>query len=126
MRQAAAAGATPAVPAAPAHAQAQTLAPIPFKRDSGAGPSIGGSALGIVLVSLLAIAAVLVMRKRLRMNTGMLPVAAGKKLLRILETERMGPSARLSVVEFDGVRYLIGQSEHGMVRLASSPPRSEP
>lgn len=113
-------------PASAAQPQSQTVAPIPFKRDSGAGPSIGGSALGIVLVSLLAIAAVLVMRKCLRMSTGMLPAASGKKLLRILETERMGPSARLSVVEFDGVRYLIGQSEHGMVRLASSPPRSEP
>jgi flagellar biogenesis protein FliO len=94
--------------------------PIPFKRDTGAAAGIGGSALGILGVSLLAIGAVLVLRRRLRLDA---PPGAGK-LLRVLESQRLGPRALLTVVEFDGTRYLVAQGEQGISCLATAPVRA--
>jgi flagellar biogenesis protein FliO len=104
--------------AAPAPAPAPVTTPIPFKRDTGAASGITGSALGVLGVSLLAIGAVLVMRRRLRLDT---PAGSSGKLLRVLESQRLGPRALLTVVEFDGTRYLVAQGEQGISCLAAAP-----
>lgn len=102
--------AAPAVSAAPA--------PIPFKPESAASVgTLGGSGLGVLLVALVAIGAVLYLRKRLNLP---LPGAGGQRLVRVLQSERMGPRALLSVVEFDGRRLLLAQGEHGITCVASS------
>lgn len=112
-----------AAPTGGTPAAAASATAIPFKHDSGAAAGIGGSALGIVLVSLLAIAAVLVMRKRLRLDG---PIGVEGKLLRVVESQRLGPRALLTVVEFDGTRYLLAQSEQGISCVASSPVQGRP
>ena len=93
--------------------------PIPFKREADVGAAnIGGGAVGVLLVSLVAIGAVLYLRKRLRLDMGR---GTEGRLLNVLETQRLGPKTLLSVVEFDGKRYLIAQGDHGVNCLASSP-----
>jgi len=115
--------------AAPASAGAavasvQAAPAIPFKRDAaGAAGALGGGALGVLILSLVAIVVVLVVRKRLRLGG---PVDAGAGLLRVLETRRLGPRALLSVVEFDGARYLIAQSEQGVQCLAQHATKEAP
>lgn len=100
-------------------AQAAASTPIPFKQDASPGAAaLPGGALGVLLLSALAIVAVVVIRKRLNLQ----PSKPGEgKLLRVLETQRLGPRTLLSVVEFSGGRYLIAQSEHGVSCLAAAP-----
>jgi flagellar biogenesis protein FliO len=91
--------------------------PIPFKHDgTGAGTGAAGSGLAVLLVGLAAIGAVLYLRKRLNLP---LP-GGGQRLVKVLQSERMGPRALLSVVEFDGRRYLLAQGEHGITCVATS------
>ncbi|WUR12431.1 flagellar biosynthetic protein FliO [[Empedobacter] haloabium] len=113
----------PAPQAASAHAAAVPAQPaqaaIPFKRDDGAaGATLAGGGIGVLVISLLAIAVVLFLRRRLNLHVG--TPAAGRSL-RVLESARMGPRALLSVVEFDGTRYLLAQSEQGITCLANTP-----
>ncbi|MYM28567.1 hypothetical protein GTP58_09550 [Duganella sp. CY15W] len=97
--------------------------PIPFKHDNGAAAALPGGALGVLLLSLLAIAAVLVVRKRLNLQrSGSAPV----RHLQVLETQRLGPRTLLAVVEFGGQQHLIAQGEHGVSCLASAPCQSVP
>lgn len=84
---------------------------IPFKRDAEASALSGSGGMAVVLVSLLAIGAVYIVRKRLKLGVNGHGAPA---LLRVLETRRLGPRALLSVVEFGGKRHLIAQSEHGI------------
>ncbi|WEF32858.1 flagellar biosynthetic protein FliO [Pseudoduganella chitinolytica] len=104
----------------PAAAPTQaTQAAIPFKRDDGvAGSTLASGGLGVLVLSLLAIAVVLFLRRRLNLHTGQ---ATGTRSLRVLESARLGPRALLSVVEFDGTRYLLAQGEHGVTCVASTP-----
>ena len=100
------------------HVQSMSSA-IPFKRDAAPGDSVlASSGAGILIVSLIAIAVVVVVRKRLhlgRSREDALP------LMQVLETRRLGPRALLSVVEFDNVRYLLAHGEHGVSCIASTP-----
>jgi flagellar biogenesis protein FliO len=92
---------------------------IPFKQDAApVERAVTGAALGVLALSAAAIAAVLVIRRRLH-----LPAAghAVPRMARVLETTRLGPRAMLTVVEFGGARYLIAQSEQGIACLASTP-----
>ena len=92
--------------------------PIPFKHDgAGAGAGVAGSGLAVLLVALAAIGAVLYLRKRLNLP---LPGSGGQRLVKVLQSERMGPRALLSVVEFDGRRYLLAQGEHGITCVATT------
>ncbi|NIA55050.1 FliO/MopB family protein [Massilia sp. TW-1] len=92
--------------------------PIPFKHDGGgAGAGVAGGGLAVLLVALAAIGAVLYLRKRLNLP---LPGSGGQRLVKVLQSERMGPRALLSVVEFDGRRYLLAQGEHGITCVATS------
>jgi flagellar biogenesis protein FliO len=92
--------------------------PIPFKHDGGgAGAAVAGSGLAVLLVALAAIGAVLYLRKRLNLP---LPGSGGQRLVKVLQSERMGPRALLSVVEFDGRRYLLAQGEHGITCVATT------
>ncbi len=96
-----------------------TVQPIPFKRDSAAeGSPLASSGVGVLLVSLIAIAAVLVVRRRLRIGQSM---AGRKVLLQVLETHRLGPNSVVSVVAFNGVHYLLAQGEHGVSCIATAP-----
>jgi flagellar biogenesis protein FliO len=107
-------------PGAPPAAAISVAAPrpIPFKQDgAGAAAGLGSSALGVLLVALVAIGAVLYLRKRLNLP---LPGAGAQRLVKVLQSERLGPRALLSVVEFDGRRYLLAQGEHGITCVASS------
>lgn len=109
----------------PAPATAVTVAPaIPFRRDSGpASSALGGGAVGVLVISLVAIVAVLVVRKRL----GLGQLRTGTPgMLKVLETQRLGPRALLSVVEFSGAHYLIAQGENGISCVASKPIESMP
>ena len=95
-------------------------APIPFKQDAaGAAAALPGGALGVLLLSALAIGAVYVVRKRLNLR----PAGAkdAPRHLRVLETQRLGPRTLLSVVEFAGGRYLIAQGEQGVSCLVAAP-----
>lgn len=95
-------------------------APIPFKHDAaGAAASLPGGALGLLLLSALAIGAVYVVRKRLNLHAG--GANAAPRHLRVLETQRLGPRTLLSVIEFAGGRYLIAQSEQGVSCLVAAP-----
>ena len=104
--------------------QGTTVQPaIPFKRDGdGAGATLASSGAGVLVVSLIAIAAVLVIRKRLRIGAP----AGGKTMVRVLESQRLGPRALVSVVEFKGVHYLLAQTEHGVSCITSSPAGEQP
>lgn len=91
---------------------------IPFKRDTAAGGGgLGGAGLGVLLLSLAAIAVVMVVRKRLKLDRR---DPAAPRLVSVLETQRLGPRNLLSVVEFEGARYLIAHSEHGVSCLAQA------
>ena len=99
---------------------AAETAAIPFKQDgSGAAAAVPGGALGVLLLSALAIVVVLVVRKRLNLVPG--GAAGAPRLLRVLETQRLGPRAVLSVVEFEGRRHVIAQTEQGVHCLLSAP-----
>jgi flagellar biogenesis protein FliO len=101
-----------------------TTPAIPFKRDTGADTSMfGGGAIGVLVVSLVAIVAVLAVRKRLGLGQRQ---PGGARLVKVLESQRLGPRALLSVVEFSGTRYLIAQGEHGISCVASTPAAAEP
>jgi len=114
-------GGSPAAAAPALVAQTVQPAPIPFKRDGGAaGATLASGGVGVLVISLLAIGIVLYLRRRLNLHTG-LPAAG--RALRVLESARLGPRALLSVVEFDGTRYLLAQSEHGITCLAKTPAR---
>lgn len=109
------------LPAPPAALQSASA--IPFKRDNGMADSAVGGGVGVLIVSLIAIVAVLVIRKKL----GLGQRAPGKTaLLKVLETERMGPRALLSVVEFSGTRYLLAQGEQGITCIDSKPAGEQP
>ncbi len=95
--------------------EAQKVTPIPFKQDGSAiKGSLEGGAIGVLLVSLVAIGLVWWARKKLNLQGS--SVNQGK-FLRILESQRIGPRAVLSVIEFEGGRYLIAQSEQGITCL---------
>jgi len=114
-------GGSPAAVAPAPATQAVQATPIPFKRDGGdAGATLASGGVGVLVISLLAIGIVLYLRRRLNLHTG-LPAAG--RALRVLESARLGPRALLSVVEFDGTRYLLAQSEHGITCLANTPAR---
>ena len=106
------------VASAPVAARPGEVRPIPFKQDASAvSSSLGGGALGMLLVALAVIGAVLYLRKRLNLP---LPGVSTQRLVRVLQSERMGPRALLSVVEFDGQRYLLAQGEHGITCVATA------
>lgn len=90
---------------------------IPFKQDAAPAVSGLGGGVAMLLVSVLAIGAVYFLRKRLNLHGATL---GAPRLLRVLESQRLGPRAMLSVVEFSGGHYLIAQSEHGITCLATS------
>lgn len=114
------AGAAALPSALPVRAASSAGAPaIPFKQDASASASMfSGGAVGVLLISLIAIVAVLFIRKRLNLAPAAGP---GTRLLRILETQRMGPRTLLAVVEFGGAHYLVAQGEHGVNCLAQAP-----
>lgn len=105
---------------AASQAPAGDAAAIPFRHDDGAGPLAlsGSSAWAVLLISAAAIGAVVIIRKKLKM-----PILSGSqpRLVRVLDTQRLGPRSLLSVVEFAGDQYLIAQSEHGITSLAVAP-----
>jgi len=99
--------------------QQSTAPAIPFRRDDGAmGSALAGGGIGVLVISLLAIGLVLYLRRRFNLH----PSAPGTgRLVRVVESTRLGPRTLLSVVEFDGSRYLVAQGEHGVSCLAEKP-----
>lgn len=92
---------------------------IPFKQESSTVASgLGASAGAVLLMSLVAIGLVLFLRKRFNLQS---PLGRGARLVRVLDTERLGPRGLLSVVEFNGQHYLLAQGEHGISCVASGP-----
>jgi flagellar biogenesis protein FliO len=97
----------------------QQSSAIPFRRDDGAiGTALAGGGIGVLVISLLAIALVLYLRRRFNLYAG---APAANRLVRVVESTRLGPRTLLSVVEFDGSRYLVAQGEHGVSCLAEKP-----
>lgn len=98
----------------------QPGAAIPFKSDAGSGATaLATSGIGVLLVSLAAIAVVLYLRKRFNLNA---PAPGGARLVKVLESQRMGARTMLFVVEFGGVHHLVAQSEQGISCLAQAAP----
>ena len=97
---------------------------IPFKRDGAAGePSLATSGASVLAISLIAIAAVLVVRKRLRLGQ---PRSGRPAMLQVLETRRLGPRAVVSVVLFNNTHYLLAEGEHGVSCIATAPAGEAP
>jgi flagellar biogenesis protein FliO len=91
---------------------------IPFKHEAASSATLlSRSAAGVLVVSLIVIAAVLLIRKRLHLVPN---GAVGPRPLRVLQTQRIGPRTLLTVVEFDGTRYLVAEGERGLTCLAQS------
>jgi flagellar biosynthetic protein FliO len=88
---------------------------IPFKQASPAINAATTSGGAVLVVSLLAIAIVFFLRKRL--NLGRMG-EHGSKRIRVLETQMLGPRTMLAVVEFGGREHLIAQTEHGVSCIA--------
>ena len=108
-----------AVASEPASAPPQTPQAIPFKQDKT--PTEDGlprMALGLVVCGALFAVAIVLLRKRYGLAANS---AGAKRNLRIVESQRVTPKSSLHVVEFRGTYYLLGQSEAGLRRLASSP-----
>ncbi len=105
-------------------ASASAATPIPFKRDAEAvGGSMAAGSIGILIVSLLAIVAVLVVRKRLKLGA---PTGGAAPLVKVIESQRLGARALLTVVEFGGAQHLIAQSEQGVTYLVAGPASAPP
>jgi len=108
--------------AALASTPATPMAAIPFRRDDdAAGTALASGGAGVVLISLLAIAVVLYLRRRFKLHGGAPGVAGQARLVRVIESTRLGPRTLLSVIEFDGSQYLVAQGEHGVSCLAEKP-----
>lgn len=104
--------------------QPATQAPaIPFKQSTPVGGAAASGGIAVLVVSLVAIAAVLYLRKRL--GIGARPAQGGKRV-RILETQMLGPRAMLAVVEFGGREHLIAHTEHGVTRIADTEAEARP
>ena len=50
--------------------------------------------------------------------------AGGKRSVKIIETQWLGPGQRIAVLEFRGREILVSASRQGLVRLAEVPARS--
>ena len=105
-----------------AFASAALAAPerIPFKQDEGEfGALMWRSILVTAGLIVVALGAIYVMRRY-----NFLPPASPKPVeggsTRVLQTLRLGPRASLHVVEFEGRRILVGQSEKGVGLIASA------
>jgi flagellar biosynthetic protein FliO len=99
-------------------AQPVTQAPaIPFRQQTPAGNAAASGGIAVLVVSLIAIGAVLYLRKRLNLGPR---TGQGGKRIRILETQMLGPRAMLAVVEFGGREHLIAHTEHGVTRIADT------
>lgn len=102
--------------------QPVTQAPaIPFKQATPVGGAAASGGIAVLAVSLVAIAAVLYLRKRLHLGPR---TAHGGKRVKILETQMLGPRAMLAVVEFGGREHLIAHTEHGITRIADTEART--
>ena len=103
-------------------AAAGVQAAIPFKREVAAGADVW-SRLGAVMRICIAVLGLVLYLLRRHLNLKLkFPVgqATSTQRLQVLETRRLGPRAHLHVVQFGGREYLIGNSEHGLVALASA------
>ncbi|HSY29560.1 MAG TPA: flagellar biosynthetic protein FliO [Burkholderiaceae bacterium] len=96
---------------------------IPYKRDHISTDSdLPRVALGLTVCLLLLSGAVYFLRRRLGIN---LEVRCNKKL-RVVESHRLNPRSSLYVVAFAGKYHLLGQSEHSINCLVSTPIESPP
>jgi flagellar biogenesis protein FliO len=84
---------------------------IPFKRNTEEAGLAGSGGMAVLLLSLLAIGAVVFVRKRLTLS---MRAKSAPARLRVLETRRLGPRTLISVVEFGGKQHLLAQGEHGI------------
>ena len=98
--------------------QPVTQAPaIPFKQPATVGGAATSGGIAVLVVSLIAIVAVLYLRKRL--NLGPAPRPGGKRI-KVLETQMLGPRAMLAVVEFGGREHLIAHTDRGVTHIADT------
>jgi flagellar biogenesis protein FliO len=95
---------------------------IPFKREVEAGADVWSRLGAVMLICIAVLALVLyLLRRHLNLKLKFLVgQAASTQRLQVLETRRLGPRAYLHVVQFGGREHLIGNSEHGLVTLASA------
>lgn len=102
-----------------AHAVDAPSPAIPFKREAPAEEfDVRRIVVGFGMAALALGGALYFLRKRLGAMTGETP---GVKQLRVLETRRLTPRSTLFVVEFDGVRYLVGESGQSLTCLCTAP-----
>ena len=114
--------------AAPLAPLAQQSPPerIPFKQDEGEfGALMWRSILVTAGLIVVALGAVYVMRRYNFMPQGVARTPA-EGSARVVQTLRLGPRATLHVVQFEGRRVLIGQTDRGLRLLASATAESAP
>jgi flagellar biogenesis protein FliO len=98
-----------------ASAEPSAAARIPFKREALAdGAATPGATLLTLLLAVLAIGVLYWLRKRVALQVP----GRAQRLLRVLESQRLGARSTLSVVEFGGRHYLLAQGEQGVQCIA--------
>jgi flagellar biogenesis protein FliO len=100
--------------------------PIPFKQEVASGGGELLRVMGGLALCVLVLAGVLVfLRRRTGFNltgsagaTGA-SAAAGNARLRIVDRLRLGARSSLVVVEYEGKRHVLAQSEHGIALITT-------
>jgi flagellar biogenesis protein FliO len=116
-----------ATPLAPFAQQPQGAPPerIPFKQDEGEfGALMWRSILVTAGLVVVALGAIYVMRRYNFMPQAARAPAEGAA--RVVQTVRLGPRASLHVVQFEGRRVLIGQTDRELRLITSAAAESAP
>lgn len=125
-------GARPAHAATDGGAGASALpATLPFRRDPPPQTDVTGLAGAGAAVLLLAVAGALAWRQGRARADGAAPASVpwldwmgrrqGDEAIKLVDSKQLGPGNRLQVVEWEGCRYLLSSSQHGVAVLDRRP-----
>lgn len=80
----------------------------------------------VVLLPLIGALAWASLKFARRMEGRLLGRSAGRRSVRVVETQMLSPTLRLAVLEFQGREILVSASKTGLVPLAEGPARPSP
>lgn len=97
-------------------------ATLPFRRDPPPRTDVTGLAGAGAAVLLLAVAGALAWRQRRARADGAASAPwldwmgrrQGDEAIKLVDSKQLGPGNRLQVVEWEGCRYLLSSSQHGV------------
>ncbi|USX18334.1 flagellar biosynthetic protein FliO [Oxalobacteraceae bacterium OTU3REALA1] len=123
--------ARPAQAATDGAAASALPATLPFRRDPPPQTDATGLAGAGAAVLLLAVAGALAWRQRRARSDNAASASApwldwmgrrsGDEAIKLVDSKQLGPGARLQVVEWEGCRYLLSNSQHGVTVLDRRP-----